>query len=73
MGDLNSWKKTVAQLHAMVAGRTTHMSGWFLVTMDGTSTDYFSTMVFIGHNMMAFISANGVFKPAGTLAVSVIL
>lgn len=52
------------------------MSSWFLVAVSGTNTNYFLTVVSIGHNMMdanIFITANGIFKPAGTLAVSVIL
>lgn len=48
-------------------------SGWFLVAVDGTSTNY-STVVFIGHGIMAFITfitANGIFKPAGTVTTFV--
>lgn len=66
------WKKSVAQLHTMVTWWTTHSSGWFLVAVDGTSTNYFSTVVFTGHSMVAFITANGIFKPAGTVAVRMI-
>lgn len=47
-------------------------SGWFLVAVDGTSTNYFSTVVFIGHGIMAFLTANGIFKPAGTVTTFVI-